>query len=63
VLGIYFPKEIWDLESEKGRFQCVFCEHTFVARTALSLHYFETHAGAFSAEELVMACSRHSHLP
>ena len=63
-MGIYFPREIWDLENEtKERFECVFCGHIFTFRTALSLHYFEAHASAFSAEELVMACSRHSHLP
>jgi hypothetical protein len=61
-LGIYFLNDLPDIEQAKEKFDCVYCNHSFEARGPLSVHYLEAHSSAFSAEELMMACSRHSHL-
>ena len=61
-MGIYFLRDLSDIEQVSEKFQCVYCDDSFEARGSLSAHYLEAHSNVFSAEELFMACSRHSHL-
>jgi hypothetical protein len=58
-MAIYFLAEGGSIEG--SNYYCLFCHASFGDRSALNVHYFQEHSGAFSAEELVMAAARRAH--
>ena len=49
-MAIYFMKDLNAVV--KHDWHCLYCEHPFEGRTALSEHYLSAHKEAFSIEEL-----------